>query len=155
MNLSKIYFSLMVVILISASSLIFLFKNAITNFAQSITLVPSNSLKTVQYFEAQDFENQWVKVKLPVKYVFNNGKYLFISSMINPHHRHMLVDQSDKELLKQFFTVKILNKDLPKFDKNIQQNIKDKTLVVEGKVTYYQGDPHIEVSDPKNLSIID
>lgn len=143
----------MLLFLTASVVLIYTFKNFITEFANNSVVYSNDKIRVINYQESEKYEGQWVKISLNAKYVFYNGKYLFISSMINPHHRHMLVDQSDKELLKQFFTIKILNKDLTKFSKNIEEEIKNNNIIVEGLVTYYQGDPHIELSDPKNLTL--
>lgn len=155
MKLSKPYLILMLGFLLFSVFLVIFFKNTTNVFISSKLNSKSNKIKIVNYTEAVNFEKQWVKVKMPVKYSFYNRKYLFLSSHTNPHHIHMLQDQSDKNLLKQFFTVKIWNKDLSKFPKNFESQIRNKEIIVEGIVTYYQGDPHIEVTNPTQITVIE
>lgn len=105
----------------------------------------------ISYTEAGKHTGEYATVRTPVKYQFNNGKYLIFSSRVNPHHTYMVQDVNQRD---GFFTVRILSKDLDKFPEDFGQQILNKEIEVTGVVTWYQSDPHIIVESPEQIKIL-
>lgn len=122
-------------------------------FTKPLVLTSLNQIDSdiISYQQAGLYTSQTKTVQTPVNYVFNNRKYLFISSRTNPHHAHMLSDDQDKS---GFFTIRIYVTDLPKFPADFTQQIQNKTILATGKIDWYQGDPNIIITDPSQISII-
>lgn len=105
----------------------------------------------IDFTEAGKHTGEYATVRTPVKYQFNNGKYLIFSSRVNPHHTYMVQDENDRN---GFFTVRILIDDLHKFPEDFGQQILNKEVEVTGVLTWYQSDPHLIVESPDQIKIL-
>jgi hypothetical protein len=142
---------LFVIIFITISLIVFIVSKIFLNSNNtSSALIASDKNNTISYRDAVQFEGQTRTVEMPALYVFNNRKYLFISSRTSPHHAHMVEEGGDKT---GFFTVRIFLEDLTKFPPNFEKNIQNKTLLVTGIIGWYQGDPHIVITEPSQITV--
>lgn len=116
---------------------------------KSSALIDKNT--RISHNQVRNYIGEFVSVETPIAYVFNNRKYLFLSSRANPHHAHLV---PEGEYIDDFFTVRIYLSDLGKFSENFENSIHGKTVLVTGTLVWYQGDPNIIVTDPSQIEII-
>ena len=105
----------------------------------------------VSYLDAEKFEGRIMTVRMPVAYAFNDHEEIFLSSRINPHHAHMVTEGGSKE---GFFTVSVQKEYFDLFPEDYETMLKGKEILVRGKIIWFQGDPHIDVTDPSQIKII-
>jgi hypothetical protein len=79
---------------------------------------------------------------------YDRGKEIFISSRKNPHHAHMLPPKADK---RGFLTLSIKEKYLSGFPPKYADTLRGQEIEVTGELTWYQGDPHIIVTVPRQI----
>ncbi len=149
----KKIFLYFVLLLFPLSLIVWIYLN--TPREEIIPEIPQNQSKAdpivISYVDAGKHTGEYATVTMPVKYQFNNGKYLIFSSRVNPHHTYMVQDEKDRN---GFFTVRILIDDLHKFPDDFGSQILGKDLEVTGILTWYQSDPHIIVSKPSQIKIL-
>jgi hypothetical protein len=104
----------------------------------------------VPYTEVLKYTGEVRTVRMPAPYVsYDRGKEIFISSRKNPHHAHMVPEGGDRS---GFFTVAIPEKYLAEFPTDFADQIRDKEILVTGKISWFQGDPHIVVTVPRQIT---
>lgn len=129
-------------------------------FLLTTTLVFLNAIKglrsqnkAVSYIDAASYVGQIRTVRTLVKYAFmEKGKEMFFSSRTLPHHAHMVPEGGDKT---GFFTIAIPLKAFDLFPASYVEKLRGKNIEVTGKVTWFQGDVHMIVTDPKQIRVID
>lgn len=123
-------------------------------FLEITGLVMGSSAKdqTISYMDAASYEGQVKTVKMPVSYAFyEQGKEYFFSSRVAPHHAHLVPEGGDKS---GFFTVSIPKDYFDLFPDGFDKLVKNREVLVTGEIGWYHGDPHIVVTSPDQIEIL-
>src|SRR3990167_2288110 len=108
--------------------------------------------QVISYMDAAKYEGQIVTVRTPIKYAFyEEGKEMFFSSRVAPHHAHLVPEGGDRS---GFFTVSIPKEAFSVFPENYADLLKNKEVLVTGTMTWFQGDPHINVTEQSQIYIL-